>query len=108
MRFVQGIAGTDFYNVYFTNETPAEVPPDPTKAVAWNLVYGMMSAVTAKEPGEYYVSVVKRPASSTGGEINVVEPFLMQFNGGDTLTFMINQASASDPTPVVRVINDQP
>jgi hypothetical protein len=108
IRFVQGINIPGYTNVYMTTEIPAVPPTGYANAVVLNQVYGAVSLMGNKEPGEYYVSVVTRPNSESGGETLLLDPVLMQLNGGGVTTFLISQVSATDPTPVLRVINESP
>jgi hypothetical protein len=108
IRFVQGINIPGYINVYMTAELPAVTPTGYVDLVALSQSYGSVSLMGNKEPGEYYVSVVSRPNAEFGGETLLLDPVLMQFNGGDVTTFLISQVSATDTTPVLRVINETP
>jgi len=106
IRSVQGLNIPGFINLYMTAEIPAVPPTGFANAVVVNQAYGAVSLLVNKEPGEYYVSVVNRPELTVGGETLLMDPILMQFNGGDVVTFMVSQISGNDPTPVLRVINE--
>jgi hypothetical protein len=108
IRFVQGINIPGYINVYMTAEIPAVPPTGFTNAVVLSQVYGGISLMGNKEPGEYYVSVVTRPNTESGGETFLLDPMLMQLNGGEVTTFLISQVSATDTTPTLRVINETP
>jgi hypothetical protein len=87
---------------------PTTTPPPSANAVAFNQQYGGVSSTLTRDPGEYYLTFVLRPATAAGGESLVLAPELVQFNGGDVLTIILSQTSVSDPTPVLRIVNDRP
>jgi hypothetical protein len=108
VRFVLGIPLDGYVNVYLTTEIPTTVPPPSINAVAFNQRYGTVSPTLNKDPGEYYLTFIFRPATSAGSETQVLDPELVQFNGGDVLTYIVTQTSVSDPTPVLVTVNDRP
>lgn len=108
IRFMQGINIPGYINVYMTDEMPAVPPAGFIDAVVLSQSYGSVSLMGNKEPGEYYVSVVSRPNAESGGETLLLDPVLMQLNGGGVTTFLISQVSATDTTPVLRVIDETP
>ncbi len=51
--------------------------------------------------------ITTRPELAGGGETYLVEPFVVQLNGGDNFTILITQASATEQTPYQVILVDE-
>lgn len=107
LRAIHAINTGEVLNVYLSDEIPATVPPSYSDGIIRNLGYGTVSNLFAGEPGEYYLSITTRPELSGAGETNLVEPILVQLNGGDNLTVLIAQASATEQAPYQVIVIDE-
>ncbi len=107
IRAIHGIYTSEVLNVYLSEALPTTMPPAYSDGIVRNLGYGSTSNLYAGEPGEYYVSITTRPELAGGGEAYLVEPFVVQLNGGDNFTILITQASATEQTPYQVILVDE-
>jgi hypothetical protein len=107
IRAIHGIYTSEILNVYLSEELPVTMPPAYSAGIIRNLAYGATSNLYAGEPGEYYLSITTRPELGPTGEANLVEPILVQLNGGDNLTILIAQASATEQAPYTITLVDE-
>jgi len=107
LRAIHAINTGEIVNVYLSQELPTTMPPSYGEGIVRNLVYGNTSNLFAGEPGEYYLSITIRPELAGAGEVNLVEPILVQLNGGDNLTILIAQASATEQAPYQVILIDE-
>ena len=107
LRAINGIYTEEILNVYLSEELPTTTPPQYSDAIIRNIGYGTVSNLFSGEPGEYYLTVTIRPELAGAGEVNLVEPILVQLNGGDNLTILIAQASATESSPYQVILVDE-
>lgn len=107
IRAIHGIYTGEILNVYLSEALPTTMPPAYSEGIVRNLGYGSISNLFAGEPGEYYVSITTRPELTGGGEAYLVEPFVLQLNGGDNFTILITQASATEQAPYQVILVDE-
>jgi len=107
LRAIHAINTGEILNIYLSSEIPATMPPSYGDGIVRNLAYGSTSNLYAGDPGEYYLSITTRPELAGGGEVNLVEPILVQLNGGDNLSILISQASATEQAPYQVILIDE-